>query len=193
MDKNSLEIKITEAVNNMITGRRSREIEGKAEEGRVLLNIGQKLLVSTLNDVIASGDVALMLDAMMFFTVQELAQNDAGEPVARKSAETAMEKFQDALLALEAVKSDSYWVADKVISHQKKFRRSGMPKDAFHYACDSDRMRILKGLAEFGHSSAMIELSELRRKLVDTAQSEYCLLQQKALLEDKKCTDSPSR
>jgi hypothetical protein len=170
----------------MVIGRQNRVIGGKAEEGMALLRIGHKLLVSALNDVIASGDVALMLDAMVFFTVQELAQNDAGEPVARKSAETAIAKFQDAVLALETVKSDSYWAVDKAISHQSNFRRSGMPKDAFHYACDSDRMRILNGLKEFGHSSAIIELSEVRRKLVDTAQSAYCILQQNALTQERE-------
>jgi hypothetical protein len=181
MDRISLNANIADAVFSMVIGRRALAIRGKTEEGWDALDDGQQQLISIFKEVIDTGDVSSMLDAMFLLTVQELAQNDALEKVARTSARTALEKFADAFLALEAVKSGSYDTADKAIPHSKNYRHQGLPRDAFHIACDSDRLRILKGLTEFGHSEAMLKVADVRTQLVDAAQAEYCNLQKKAL------------
>jgi hypothetical protein len=185
MDRISLLNKITSAVANMVRGHRRLAVKGSTEDGLTLLTFGQDAVKSIFNEVIASNDASLMLDALMFYTAQEIAQYDAGEEVAHTSAETAMNKFMDASLALEAVKTDHYDAVDKAVPHSKNYRHNGLPRDSFHIACDSERMRIMKGLTEFGHSPATLGLTKARRDLVDAAQNAYCELQERALAGEK--------
>jgi hypothetical protein len=184
MDQISLQNSIATAMQRMVDGRKALTTEGLSNDGLIMLNDGQKSIIGIFNDAIASGNVDLMLDAMMFYTAQELVQNDVAEEVARSSAETAMAKFQDAVLSLKAVKTDCYSVVDDCIPHSKNYRHGKYPRDSFHIACDSDRMRIMKGLTEFGHSPAMLDLAKTRRDLVDAAQSAYCNLQEAALIKE---------
>jgi hypothetical protein len=181
MDRISLRNNIIAAVAALVRGRHDSAIKGTAEEGLAALTEGQDLLIASWNDAIEEHDIDLMLDAMMFYTAQELVQNDEGEPVARTSAETAMDKFKDASLALEAVRTEAYIAVEKAIPHSRNYRHGKYPRDAFHIACDSDRMRIMKGLTEFGHSQAMLEVAKARRALVDAAQNAYSELQGKIL------------
>jgi hypothetical protein len=123
-----------------------------------------------------------MLLSEYVYIGQELASSRPEETEGRASCEAAMQSFDDAFLALEAVADiPGYRTAEKAFPHHIKYRYKGMPKDAFHFAYMSHRTRVKNSLRRIGFDPAELALMELRMSVFNTAQDVYLELQRTTL------------
>jgi hypothetical protein len=124
--------------------------------------------------VLASSDLELLIRAENTFLTQELNHCDKSDTQTVSSLTQAIQSFNDALLALQAVeKGKPYKIADMTFPHNARHRIKGMPKDAFHIACISHRTRIGNILRTPGLN--MVEKALLKQRVANltTAQAIY--------------------
>ncbi|GBU26527.1 hypothetical protein R84B8_00037 [Treponema sp. R8-4-B8] len=78
-----------------------------------------------------------------------------------------------------------YEVVEQAIPHDKDYRVSGFPRDAFHVACIGHKTRIQNILKAPGID--LIEKTLLKQRLANmsTAQTAYVEKQKKALTKEK--------
>jgi hypothetical protein len=89
----------------------------------------------------------------------------------------------DAFLALTVVEDSTlYQVTEKTIPHDKKYRVSGFPKDAFHIPCIAHKTRLQNILRSPGIDSIEKALLKQRFANLAAAQSGYIAKQRKALM-----------
>ncbi len=104
---------------------------------------------------------------------------------ALNSLKKAIQKFDDAFLALQAVEESDYKTVDKVFPHNDtEYRVSGFPKDAFHIACISHKTRFENILKVPGFDPIEKQLVIQRLANLPVAQSCY-IEKQKIALENK--------
>ena len=93
----------------------------------------------------------------------------------------AVQNFDDAFLALQAVEEQGYKTAEKTYPHNYDYRVSGFPKDSFHIACGSHKTRIKNILRSPGIDPIEKELLQQRLANLSTAQNSYIEKQKKVL------------
>ncbi|MCL2411455.1 MAG: hypothetical protein FWC97_07405 [Treponema sp.] len=136
MDPTGLLDNIIEAATAIDFGRKGFAIRGKAEEGRISYETGISLALSTFRDAQSTIDPHVIILIEYTFINQELQFCVVTDTDSKNSLTEAIQRFDDAFLALEVVEeSSAYKSVDKAASRKKDFRIKGFPKDGFHIAC----------------------------------------------------------
>jgi hypothetical protein len=115
--------------------------------------------------------------------VQELEFCDPADTFAIASLTQAVQSFKDALRALKVVGSPAYRAVEEATPHQAKCRYHGMPKDAYHIACEAHRARLTNALRTPGTNMTEKALLQQRLASLPAAQNAYTA-QQQAVLGD---------
>jgi hypothetical protein len=190
MDKNGLENNIANAGLYIANGRKSVFLQGEEQEGRLTFEKGHALARKTFQEALTTGDVDLILLAEYLFVAQELAESEADEKEGIASAKKALERFDDAFLALEVVaQNEAYRPMDKVFPHDRDYRHNGLPRDSFHVACDSHKARLKNGLSRIGIAKLDRELAKVRLAAVSAIQEVYCGMQEQAMTAQQGASD----
>jgi hypothetical protein len=121
--------------------------------------------------------------AELAFLQQELQFCEKTDNGTKSSLTQAIQSFEDALRACEAVQEAGYKTAEKTWPRNPKYRFRQMPKDAFHIACISHRTRIQNILKVPGMNMTEKALYQQRFANMTAAQHSYFALQQKRLFE----------
>jgi len=117
-----------------------------------------------------------------YYTSCELSASQGSEPVAMKSAQSAVRKFEEGLAALQTViKPEWYQALHIALSTEPSFRYKGMPKDAFHVACMSDIARVRNGLSRMGLSDEDKAIARKRIAVMTGAQDAYIEMQRQSV------------
>ena len=172
---------ISESVINIVAGRRGFAIRGKAEEGRISYEKGIAEAMTAFKAVQASlGPLAIILAEYTFLT-QELEFCDETDQFGKNSLIKAIQRFDDAFLALQAVTKPEYKIVENVFPHDKDYRYKSFPLDAFHIAFKSHRTRLQNILSAQGVDPIEKELVLQRLDNLPTAHDGYVALQKKAM------------
>ena len=173
--------RIHAAAANIDIGRKGFATRGKAEEGRISYEDGIAKALTAFKEAQATADPHTIILVEYTFLAQELQFCDKSDKDSLNSLMKALQMFDDAFLALQAVEDSGYKIVDKAIPHHKDYRVSGYPKDSFHIACGSHKTRIKNMLRTPGVDP--IEKSLLKQRLINlpTAQGGYIEKQKKAL------------
>jgi len=188
MDRTGLITRIFNSEHAIYQGRVWLTIDGTEQAGRISYSDGLDLAISSFKSVqeLAASDLELLLLAEYTFLTQELNHCDKLDTQTISSLTQAIQSFDDAFLALQAVeKGTPYEIADMTFPHSAKYRIKDMPKDAFHIACISHRTRIGNSLRTPGLN--MVEKALLKQRVANliTAQNAY-LKKQKDILSKSK-------
>jgi hypothetical protein len=127
---------------------------------------------------------ALILVEYAFIT-QELQLTEKSDKDTINSLTKAVQSFDDAFLALEAVEEPGYKTADKAFPHNGTNRVKTFPRDALHQACLSHRTRIQNILRTPGLNPIEKALLKQRYSNLSTAQEAYLQKQEKALTKEQ--------
>jgi hypothetical protein len=181
LDITGLVNSIITATSNIDAGRKGFATKGKAEEGRVFYEEGIAEALSVFKEAQATADPQTIILVEYTFLAQELQFCEKTDKESFNSLNKAIQRFDDAFLALQAVEDSGYKMVDKATPHDKDYRVSGFPKDSFHIACDSHKTRLKNILRAPGIDS--IEKSLLKQRLINlpTAQNGYIEKQKKVL------------
>ena len=172
---------ISNAVINIDFGRKGFATKGKAEEGRISYEKGISEAMIAFQAAQASADPQIMLLAEYAFLVQELQFCHETDKFAFNSLSKAVQRFDDAFLALQAVEEPGYKTAEKTYPHDKEYRISGFPKDAFHIAFSSHKTRLQNILRAPGIDPIEKDLLKQRLANLPVAQTSYIEKQKKVL------------
>jgi len=93
----------------------------------------------------------------------------------------AIQSFDDAFLALQAVEESGYKTVNKAFPHNGKYRVNGFPKDSFHIACIAHRTRLQNILRAPGIDPIEKALLKQRFTNLFAAQNGYIKKQQKVM------------
>jgi len=173
---------VYEAAANIDSGRKGFATKGKAEEGRILYELGIANAMTAFKEAQATADPQILILAEYAFLTQELEFCEKIDKESLSSLNKAIQRFDDAFLALKAVENPNYIITDDTFPHDKDYRvGGGYPKDSFHIACHSHITRIKNMLRTPGIDP--IEKSLLKQRLANlpTAQNGYIEKQKKAL------------
>jgi hypothetical protein len=186
MDLVGLVNKILFSAENIDLGRKNLAADGHEHEGRLFYEDGISIALDTFQEVsnrrfAATVDPQAIIVTESTFLEQELQNCSEADTDAKSSLSQAIQSFDDALLALEAVEDTAYTIADKTHPHSPKYRIQGFPKDSFHLACIAHRTRLRNILRAPGIN--MIEKAVLQQRAANmtTAQESYVEKQRKAL------------
>jgi hypothetical protein len=133
---------ISQAVAFIDFGRKGFANRGKAEEGRISYEKGITDALSVFKEAQTTSDPQTIILAEYTFITQELQFCDKSDKDSISSLTKAIESFDDAFLALQAVDEDGYKTAEKTHPHNSKYRVKSFPMDSFHIACIGHRTRI---------------------------------------------------
>ena len=181
MDQIGLASNITDAAITIDTGRKGFANEGKEREGRISFEKGIAEASSAFKEARASADPQTIILVEYAFITQELALCDETDKDTINSLELAIQSFDDAFLALQAVEEPGYKTADKAFPHRKEYRIQSFPKDAFHIACKGHQTRLSNILRAPGIDPIEKMLLKQRLANLPTAQSGYIEKQKEAL------------
>ena len=181
MAETGLLIRIANAAANIDSGRKGFATRGKEQEGRILYELGITNAMIAFKEAQATADPQTMILAEYTFLTQEFEFCEKTDKESLSSLNKAIQRFDDAFLALKAVENSGYKMVDQAIPHDKDYRVMGYPKDSFHIACHSHKTRIKNILRAPGIDP--IEKSLLKQRLsnLPTAQNGYIEKQKKAL------------
>jgi hypothetical protein len=181
LEKTGLVNSVYDAVAAIDFGRKGFATRGKAEEGRISYEIGIAKAQSAFQDAQASADPQAIILAEYTFLSQELQFCDKNDRDSLSSLAQAIQSFDDAFLALQAVEEAGYKTAEKTYPHNGKYRVNGFPKDSFHIACIAHKTRLQNVLRSPGIDN--IEKSLLKQRLANLSagQSGYIEKQKKVL------------
>jgi hypothetical protein len=181
LDKIGLLSRIYTAVTAIDSGRKGFATRGVEQEGRILFEQGIAEAMSVFKEAAATKDPEIMLLAEYTFVIQELELCQTTDKETRTSLTKAIQKFDDAFLALKAVSDQHYTISEQIFPHDSDYRYSGFPKDSFHIACHSHKVRVKNFLSTPGTDPLEKALLEQRRANMPVAQESYAELQKKAL------------
>ena len=181
MDLTGLVNNIISAASNIDSGRKGFAIKGKAEEGRISYEAGIALAMSVFQGVQTSVDPHTLILAEYTFLTQELELCEKTDKHTINSLTKAVQSFEDAFLALQAVNKPGYKTAEETYPHIGKYRVNGFPKDAYHIAFISHKTRIQNILRTPGVDPIEKALLEQRLSNLATAQDSYTEKQKKAI------------
>ena len=173
MDLVTLVNSISGAALNIDIGRKGFATRGKEQEGRLSYEKGISEALSTFQQAQTAADPQALILAEYTFLTQELQLTDKSDTDTQNSLTKAIESFDDAFLALQAVGDPGYIIMDKGFPHNIKCRVNGFPKDAYHIAFISHQTRIKNILRTPGLDP--IEKALLKQRLANltTAQNSY--------------------
>jgi len=179
-------LSITQAAAAINIGRKGFATWGKEHEGRMSYERGIAEALSIFKEAQTTVDPQTMILAEYAFLTQELQFCEKSDKDSFNSLTKAIQNFDDAFLALQAVEESSYKAAEKIFPHDKDYRVSGFPKDSFHIACESHKTRIKNMLRTPGIDP--IEKALLKQRLANlpTAQGGYIEKQKKALANEQR-------
>ena len=181
MDQIGLLNSIYVAVTNIDAGRKGFAIRGKEQEGRISYEDGISVALTIFKEAQISADPQTLILTEYTFISQELQLCDETDKDTLSSLTQAIQSFDDAFLALQAVEEQGYKTVDKAFPHKGAYRISGFPKDAFHIACIAHKTRLQYILRSPGIDP--IEKSLLKQRFANlaTAQNDYIDKQRKAM------------
>ena len=165
MDRIGLVDSIYKAVINIDYGRKGFATKGKAEEGRISYEIGIGDALSAFKEAQVSADPHIIILAEYTFLSQELQFCEETDKDTLSSLTQAIQSFDDAFLALQAVEEPGYETAEKTHPNSKKCRINGFPKDSFHIACIGHKTRLQNILRSPGIDS--IEKALLKQRFAN--------------------------
>ena len=142
MDLIGLVDRINESTVNIDSGRKGFDIIGKEREGRISYEKGIAEAMSAFQEAQATADPQTIILAEYTFLTQELQFCAKTDKDTLSSLTQAIQSFDDAFLALQAVEDPGYKMVDKACPHNGKYRVSGFPKDSLHIACISHKTRL---------------------------------------------------
>ncbi|MCL2125557.1 MAG: hypothetical protein FWH33_06170 [Oscillospiraceae bacterium] len=157
-------------------GRIWLNTDGMEREGRISYQRGLTMAIDTFKTVqkVTSEDLELVILAEYTFIAQELALCDPMDSQATSSLKNAMQSFDDAFLALEAIADITlYKGAEMTHPHSAKYRIKDMPKDAFHIMCIAHRARLNNILKSPGINLSEKNLLIQRLENINAAQLVY--------------------
>ena len=173
--------RISAATLNIDFGRKAYAVKGKAEESRISYETGISEAMTIFQEVQYTADPQTIILAEYTFLTQELEFCTDTDIDSRSSLTQAIQSFNDAFLALQAVEDPYYKVADKTHPYSGKYRINGFPKDSFHIACISHKTRLKNILRAPGIDQIEKELLHQRLVNLPIAQKRY-LEKQKIIL-----------
>ena len=182
MDLPGLVNNILEAAASIDAGRKGFAIRGKAEEGRILFEDGVSEALKIFKEAQTTANPQIIILAEYTFISQELEFCIKTNKYILNSLKKAVQRFDDAFLALQAVDEPGYATAEKTYPHDKGYRVKSYPKDSFHIACGSHKTRIQNILSSPGIDPIENDLLEQRLANLTTAQNSY-LEKQKIAME----------
>ena len=181
MDITGLINKVFSAAFAIDFGRKGFATRGKAEEGRISYETGIEWALSVFKDVQSTIDPKAIILIEYTFLTQELQFCEETDKDSLSSLKKAIQSFDDAFLALEAVEDLNYKIADQTHPHDKKYRVGNFPKDSFHIACGGHRTRIQNILRSPGIDPIEKTLLKQRFANMSIAQKGYIEKQRKVL------------
>jgi len=162
-------------------GRKGFATRGKAEEGRISYEIGIAKALTAFQEAQTTADPQTIILAEYTFISQELQFCEKTDKDSLSSLTKAIQSFDDAFLALQAVVESGYKTVDKAFPHIKEYRVNGFPKDAFHIACISHKTRLQNVLRSPGIDPIEKALLKQRFANLSAGQGGYVEMQKKAL------------
>ena len=181
MDLTGLVIKIYDATIAIDFGRKGFATKGKAEEGRLSYEYGISLALSAFRDAQSTADPQAVILVEYTYINQELQFCEETDKDSISSLIQAIQSFDDAFLALQAVEEAGYITVDKAFPHNSKYRINSFPKDSFHIACISHKTRIQNILRSPGIDPMEKSLLKQRFANLSTAQGGYIEKQKKVM------------
>jgi len=182
LDLISLANNIINAATSIDSGRKGFATRGKEQQGRISYEKGIAQAMSSSQQAQTTADPETIILAEYTFLTQELEFCEKADKDTLSSLTKAIRFFDDAFLALEVVKDKTiYQCVDKAIPHDKDYRVSGFPKDAFHIASGSHKTRLKNILKTPGLDN--IEKALLKQRLINLSagQEGYVEKQREAL------------
>jgi hypothetical protein len=190
LDKIGLTLDISDAVINIVSGRKGFTTRGKAEEGRVSYEKGISQAMSAFQEAsnkrgASTVDPQIIILAEYTFLSQELEFCEKTDKDSLSSLIQAIQSFDDAFLALNIVENKTHYQSvEKCFPHNKKYRVSGFPKDSFHIACISHKTRLQNILRTPGLNPIEKALLKQRFANLSAGQDGYIEKQEKALTNE---------
>jgi hypothetical protein len=191
LDLITLASNITNAVIYIDSGRKGFATRGKEHEGRINYELGISAAMSAFQlasnqRFAAAADPQALILAEYTFITQEFQLCDKTDKDTINSLTKAIQSFDDAFLALQAVEDkQQYHGVEKSIPHDKKYRITGYPKDAFHIACISHKTRLQNILRTPGLDPIEKDLLKQRYINLSAGQGGYVEKQKKALINQR--------
>jgi hypothetical protein len=182
MDRDSFLVNLASYVGDIDTGRKGFAITGEEHDGHLNFDRGISGALAAFREAQITAEPQTLILAELVFLQQELQFCDETAKATRTSLTKAIQEFEDALLAFEAVHESGYKTADKAFQHSPKQRYQDFPKDAFHLACISHRTRIQNILKVPGMNPIERTVYEQRFSNMTTAQNSYLDKQKAALI-----------
>ena len=182
MDRIGLVNNIYRSVVNIDFGRKGFATRGKAEEGRLSYEDGIATAMSAFKEAKATADPQTIILVEYTFLSQELQFCVETDKDTLSSLTQAVQSFDDAFLALQAVEDSGYKMVDKACPHNGKYRVSGFPKDSLHIACIAHKTRLQNILRTPGIDQIEKALLKQRFANLSAAQDGYIERQKKALI-----------
>jgi len=181
LDLTGLTLDVSDAVINIDSGRKGFATRGKAEEGRLSYERGISAALLLFRQAQLTADPQTLILAEYAFLTQEFEFCEKSDKDSINSLKKAIQFFDDAFFALQAVKDPNYKIADKTHPHDKKYRFKGYPKDSFHIACIGHKTRLQNILKAPGIDPIEKALLKQRLANMSTAKMAYAEKQKKAL------------
>jgi hypothetical protein len=174
--------RITIATAAIDYGRKGFAIIGKEREGRISYEDGIAKAMSAFKEAQKTADPETILLAEYTFITQELEFCEKTDKDARNSLTRAIRFFDDAFLALEAVKNKTqYQGVEKAIPHDSEYRIKGFPFDSFHITIRGHKGRLRNILKTPGLDPIEKALLKQRLDTIKAGQEGYVEIQRKAL------------
>jgi hypothetical protein len=181
LDPTGLVVNIYEAAAAIDFGRKGFATRGKAEEGRLSYERGISRALSAFRDAQSTADPRAIILVEYTFVTQELQFCEETDKDSISSLTKAIQSFDDAFLALQAVEDPGYKIAERTYPHIKKYRINSFPIDSFHIACISHKTRLRNILRAPGIDAIEKALLKQRFANLSTAQGGYIEKQKRAL------------
>ena len=182
MDITGLITNVYVAAANIDFGRKGFAIIGNEREGRISYEKGIANAMTAFKEAQATADPQTIIMVEYTFLSQELQFCEKSDKDSFNSLTKALQMFDDAFLALKTVENSTiYQGVDQCTPHHKDYRVCDYPKDSFHIACGSHKIRIKNILRSPGIDP--IEKALLKQRLANlpVAQKAYIEKQKKAL------------
>jgi hypothetical protein len=172
---------VAEAAASIDEGRKGLDTDGGEREGRIAFHDGLSTGMDAFLEVLALGDAKMFILAEYTFFSQEREFCDPSDTFAIASLTQAVQSFDDAFRALKVVGSPAYRAVEEATPHRKEYRYHGMPKDAYHIACEAHRARLSNALRTPGINMTEKALLQQRLANLPAAQNAYADLQRAVL------------
>jgi len=181
LDRIGLTLDISDAAISIDFGRKGFATRGKEQEGRISYEKGIAKALFLFQEVQITADPETIILAEYTFLSQELEFCEKTDKASLSSLTQAIQSFDDAFFALQAVEEAGYKTTEKTYPHNGKYRVNGFPKDSFHIACIAHKTRLQNILRSPGIDP--IEKALLKQRFINLSagQGGYVEKQKKIL------------